>query len=698
MAVALPVRRSRRSSANARLDVMSNPSPTNDTGLALAPGEGDHDHNCLGKRHYSPETFSATRYNMNKQKVAQQKILATDRPSLVMTDTGGGIKICLNAAVYELFKDCLATYFESPSADFVMSINKRGTIKTKDGLEERRALNILPSSGTTAEKNKEKFTVNLYHTTCTVLITGRGSRNFLKHYDTFSTQLDKLPPGTLKMLNHQIRDSFNNVQNPKCTKQTIAHDCLELDSTARPTYDLDEDESAQCPTCSRDVSEKHDALVCDICNFWMLIRCIGISYADYQMHTENETRPFTCPSCKSLRDTPTIMPSTTNSVLPSIMTPPVRTLSLHDTAVATIPSTTNSAITAVTTIPSTTTSAITAIAVIPSTTTSAITSTVVSTSRPITSISQHLNGRPITHLPLVPAQQTRAPIEGRITTAAETPDPQIAANERKVRQLEKKLAGMKLSKEHAEGQIATNKAYIATLENLLTQKDNSSRLQKQCIAKLEEEIGNLRHAQPTAGASSYPHHPNTFQQPNVQPQPNFQSHQIAMATISMQCDIAQTQRDAAMFQMQLQRETMAFANLQMNSKQQYNPPRHSQVPADHPQQPHGCQRKQRYKPPRHNHVSPGNLQEPHTCQRTQHHTHESPDNVRELNSSPPPSRAPSTGDHTQGQSPDWRRELLVDLPTCQQRRDDDVDAHSQEQPFLDQNRPQTTRFYNDSHS
>ena len=151
--------------------------------------------------------------------------------------------------------------------------------------------------------------------------------------------------------------------------------------------------------------------------------------------------------------------------------------------------------------------------------------------------------------------------------------PVHAESTRKIKQLEKKLVDMKLAKEHAEAQASTARAYIATLENLLSQKDDSLRLHRQQIASLNSEL--LKSQQqgtpwPTnrnvSGQASSAHHapvPQHIPAPNNDSTTTLQQqhHQLSISSLQVQKDLITAQRDAAMFQLQLQREALEFSRL-----------------------------------------------------------------------------------------------------------------------------------------
>ena len=157
---------------------------------------------------------------------------------------------------------------------------------------------------------------------------------------------------------------------------------------------------------------------------------------------------------------------------------------------------------------------------------------------------------------------------------------------------------MKLAKEHAEAQSTTARAYIATLESLLTQKDESLRLQRVQISALETEANRQRNYQPpNLVPPSYPQcrvnantpapmsnsgQPIPHPVPQMEIQLQLHQQQLSVLNLQTQKDILSSQRDAALFQLQLNREALAFSRLIQPNHQFMAPP----SPVYMPQPPH----------------------------------------------------------------------------------------------------------------
>ena len=164
----------------------------------------------LRRRSYSKINDSSvctyTNYSMNKPKTAGQKIEASTRPTQSVKKTTGGIVLTFNAAVYELFKNAVVSYYQT-HPDFTVKIKPT---RTADGLHEQDSLSISPLSGNSSFRAKHRFVINLYHTTCKVVVNGKSIHIFTEHYDKLSHALRTLDPMTLSALNKQISEKFRS--------------------------------------------------------------------------------------------------------------------------------------------------------------------------------------------------------------------------------------------------------------------------------------------------------------------------------------------------------------------------------------------------------------------------------------------------------------------------------------------------------
>ena len=107
--------------------------------------------------------YTYTNYAMNiiKRKTPGQKIEASTRPTQYVKKTAGGIVLTFNAAVYELFQNAVASYYQIHPA-FTVKIKPT---RTADGLHEQDSLSISPSSGNSSFRMVKAPTSSLNITT-----------------------------------------------------------------------------------------------------------------------------------------------------------------------------------------------------------------------------------------------------------------------------------------------------------------------------------------------------------------------------------------------------------------------------------------------------------------------------------------------------------------------------------------------------
>ena len=57
------------------------------------------------------------------------------------------------------------------------------------------------------------------------------------------------------------------------------------------------DKCSQCPICSKKVANNHKAVLCDLCNTWVHIKCNQLSSNDYEQFKSKSDLNFTCLKC-----------------------------------------------------------------------------------------------------------------------------------------------------------------------------------------------------------------------------------------------------------------------------------------------------------------------------------------------------------------------------------------------------------------
>ena len=128
----------------------------------------------------------------------RKKLLATEKDSITVVRTGGGINIELNAGTYELMMQTTEEYFSTVKQGVKY---QRFSVKDKNGLEVERIFK--------ATKGKQSlYTINMYHTTCICLVNGKQSKYFMDNdlKEIMSLMQHKIYGTSLEEVNDSIRD------------------------------------------------------------------------------------------------------------------------------------------------------------------------------------------------------------------------------------------------------------------------------------------------------------------------------------------------------------------------------------------------------------------------------------------------------------------------------------------------------------
>ena len=138
-------------------------------------------------------------YELNKDKSLRKKLKATEIVDLTIVPTDGGVKFTMNTGMYELFKVTADAYFSSDemkdkSTCTSVLDKKRSHVETKYKVVTGKS---------------SHYTMNMYHTKCSLLVNGRGTRQFLSidfheimsRLDTYLTENGE----SLEKFNQQIK-------------------------------------------------------------------------------------------------------------------------------------------------------------------------------------------------------------------------------------------------------------------------------------------------------------------------------------------------------------------------------------------------------------------------------------------------------------------------------------------------------------
>ena len=187
-------------------------------------------------------------YSMDNKKAITKKIRASERDATIETEYKvGNIVMKFQAGYYEIFKLAIHKMFENHQ-DTTISYEKRQTLDKND-LEVSYLYKVY--------KSKVKvFTINLYNTSCTVVINGTNELSFIN---------DHLPvvQSIIEDLKHtygsEMIDTLNTTIHNTLIKMNVS------DSDTKVNI------SAKCPKCRQNVRTR--AVQCQMCNLWVHYRC-----------------------------------------------------------------------------------------------------------------------------------------------------------------------------------------------------------------------------------------------------------------------------------------------------------------------------------------------------------------------------------------------------------------------------------------
>ena len=109
-------------------------------------------------------------YRLNKDRALDKKLEYTNREEIVLEETGGGLKILVNTGTYELLRKATHSYYSSEENGFNIQIIN-GT--DSNGL-------VVDTRYKVSQGRTHQYTINLYHTRCSLLINGKNENRFTR--------------------------------------------------------------------------------------------------------------------------------------------------------------------------------------------------------------------------------------------------------------------------------------------------------------------------------------------------------------------------------------------------------------------------------------------------------------------------------------------------------------------------------------
>ena len=200
------------------------------------------------------------KYNLNFQKALKKKLKACEREEKIeIVQTHGGTKVLFQTGVYEIFKDTAKKFY-----------TKR-PMTTVDNIRDKAGL-IVGNCIKTKTDGNDNLTVNLYHTTSSLLANGKGEIDFLN--EDLPTIVSRM--GDTDNLNEEIKKCMLNIQ-------------------------CEEQESETCTQCADLCTTS--AVLCIKKNHCVHYQCEGLDKETIRK-LENEPTVYRCKACTQLSSLP----------------------------------------------------------------------------------------------------------------------------------------------------------------------------------------------------------------------------------------------------------------------------------------------------------------------------------------------------------------------------------------------------------
>lgn len=262
-------------------------------------------------RLHSKDNTMVKNYTMNDVKCLQKKKNYCDRPfiNIIPKDSGRQLKIECSTGCYELLKVELTemTVSNDVSDKFNIVFTTENVSDLKGNSPEFiiRANNKLNSG---APGKRSKFTINLYHTQCSLLINGNNVSTFqdeiLPH---IMENLEKNPKlNSLDRMYANIIDRClsQSIQTPDQHVSLIADPCAILPQGVTAADDSQHLGSEQEEKRSPDICIHCDmrvikGIACDNCEQWNHFDCEQLD-KNLENFYQDGNSPYSCLSCRQL--------------------------------------------------------------------------------------------------------------------------------------------------------------------------------------------------------------------------------------------------------------------------------------------------------------------------------------------------------------------------------------------------------------
>lgn len=229
------------------------------------------------------DTTIVSNYTLNINKALQRKLEAAKREvNLEYTYTNGGIVIKADAATFELIKMATLEYYgqlqpTTGTASFHRVTDKGGTAVVQNTIKVHL-------------HDGKNYTINLYVTTCTLLVNGKNTEIFVNtdvraiHDMISNTYCDNNRINIVK-LNELMRRKLEEAVNKKDQESNMT----------------DTNSNIDCIKCRRACRSR--STYCNTGNHWVHYRCQKLSPMEIEEAEADELGHYTCKLCKPTHDT-----------------------------------------------------------------------------------------------------------------------------------------------------------------------------------------------------------------------------------------------------------------------------------------------------------------------------------------------------------------------------------------------------------
>ena len=156
-------------------------------------------------------------YKLNEVNSMKKKLAASENTNIQISETGGGIKLTLNAGLYELLRD---------SADKYLMSLEGGTTCKKTQVTDKTGHQVETKYKVSSGKSGH-YTLNMYHTRSSCLVNGKNTAQFLQNdIQRIFTAIEQNISSencSIEDFNANVRNMILQYFNTKDTQEMLIH-------------------------------------------------------------------------------------------------------------------------------------------------------------------------------------------------------------------------------------------------------------------------------------------------------------------------------------------------------------------------------------------------------------------------------------------------------------------------------------------